>query len=41
MQEFRCAMCFEMLLMDHLAFVIELEDMKEGVCGFCADGDDL
>ena len=36
---FRCAMCLEWLLLDHLAFTFDVDEGKEGVCGFCADSD--
>ncbi len=38
---FRCAMCHEWLLFDHLAFTFVITEdpiEREGVCGFCAAG---
>ncbi len=35
---FRCAMCHEWLLFDHLAFTFVVNEdpiEREGVCGFC------
>jgi len=35
--EFRCGICEQWLLLDHLAFTYDIDEGKEGVCGFCAD----
>jgi hypothetical protein len=41
MIEFKCAMCHEYFLIDHCAFTFEVEDdMHEGVCGWCALGEE-
>lgn len=44
--EFRCAMCHDWLLLDHLAFTFMVSDEgepieREGVCGWCAAGEDV
>ncbi len=39
MMDFKCAICHKWMWWKHLAFVIELDEMKEGVCGDCAEGE--
>ena len=36
--EFRCGICEEFFILDHLAFTYMVDDRREGVCGFCAAG---
>ena len=36
--EFVCGMCHETFILDHLAFTYMVDDKREGVCGFCAEG---
>ena len=40
MIEFKCAICHEYFLKDHCAFTFPVEDYYEGVCGWCALGEE-